>query len=129
MFSYEDPYPASVAGNHTDYLSGSFSTATVVECIIKFALNPTLFASLSILTVGGVVFNKKISLFIKRGIVLFFSMLGVLQPKLHPGFSTYILPFAYIADCRLFEVQPIRKLRFTKGLAAVLVALTLAYGV
>ena len=128
-FSMEDNYLYSVIHNHTRYLSGDYSADTLIDSVKHFAFNPTIPASVWILTLGGLWLNRKTQLLVKPGIVLFFCTWWLLQPKLLPRFSTYILPFAYITIGLLFETLQTRNLHIVRHLASALVTITLAYGI
>ena len=127
FFSEQADYLYLMARNHTQYLTGNYSSTEVMASVTNFALNPNLPCSLWILAIIGFWMNRRTRFFIKTGMVLFIATWWLLQPRLLPRFSTYILPFACILIVLLYQTLCEKKYRIAQYLFTLTVGATILY--
>jgi len=118
-----------VAKGFTNVFTGSYSFSGILDNLKGFLFYPLIPATVWILAGGGLILNRRNKFFLKTGIILFFIVWYILQPKLYLRFSLYILPFALIIAVSLYERLDGFKNKIAKYIYILLVGVTLLYGI
>jgi len=129
IFPEKNQYLNLVAANCFVPFAGQHNFANLLYSIKELALNPLIPCTVWILAIPGWIIDKKTSLSFKIGTSSFFILWWIFQPALYPRFLIYILPFALLSICVLYEYIKDHQLKFIYYVVNLLISITIIYGI
>jgi hypothetical protein len=129
LFPGTNTYLYLVAKNYVESLAGSHSIAGTLSALKDLVLFPMIPFTIWLLMIAGLFLGRKNDFFFKTGIISFFSIWWIFQPRLYPRFAVYILPFALIVATSLAGQFDSFKNKVPKYVYLGVIGITLLYGV